>query len=122
GYRTRGGLAIFGYGNVGRGGVHGIASGDDVRRERRIIDGATEHADLVERRRERDEAKPADASVRGLHTDDAAERRRLPHRPTGLGSERDRHDARGDSGGGSAGRTARHARTIHRIQRWPERA
>ena len=52
---------------------------------------------MIERRRERDEAVPTDATVRRLHADDAAERRRLPHRAAGLRAERDAHDARGNA-------------------------
>ena len=52
-----------------------------------------ERADLVERRRERDQAVARHAAVGRLQADDAAERRRLADRAAGVGAERERRDA-----------------------------
>ena len=51
-----------------------------------------ERPDLVEAARERDQAVARDAPVRGLDADDAAERRGLPDRATGVGAERERRE------------------------------
>ena len=66
-----------------------IVAGDDARGRAPRRRPCAEDADLIERRRERDEPVAAHAAVRRLHADDAAERRRLPHRAAGLGAERD---------------------------------
>ena len=88
--------------SVGAGGVVRVVAGDHLEPERGVVDRAPEDADLVERRRERDEPEAAHAAVRRLDADDAAERRRLPHRAAGLGAERDPDDARRDGGGRTA--------------------
>ena len=79
---------------------------------RRVVDGAAEDADLIERRREGDETEAAHATVGRLHADDAAERGRLAHRAAGLRAERDADDARRDRGGRAARRAAGHARRV----------
>ena len=56
----------------------------DSQTERGVVDRSTEDADVVERRRERDETVAAHATVRRLHANDAAERRGLSNRTTGL--------------------------------------
>ena len=56
--------------------------------ERQVRDAAREGPDLVERRREGDEAVAADAAVGRLQADDAAERGRLPDGAAGVGAER----------------------------------
>ena len=52
-----------------------------------------ERADLIERRRERDQAVARHAAVGRLQADDAAERRRLADRAAGVGAERERRHA-----------------------------
>ena len=51
-------------------------------------DGRRERPDLVERRRERDQAVARHRAVRRLHPDDAAQRRGLADRAAGVGAER----------------------------------
>ena len=60
---------------------------------------------------------PADAPVSRLHSDDSAERCRLPDRPAGLGPEGERHDAGGNCRCRSAGRTAGYPADVVRIPR-----
>ena len=50
-----------------------------------------ERSDLIERRRERDQAVARDAAVGRLEADDAAERGGLPDRAAGVRAERERH-------------------------------
>ena len=95
--------AIIGHRRIERGGIEGIVPRDDLQTECRIIDGAAEDADLLERRGEGDEPVSTDPTVGRLHADDAAERRRLPHRAAGLGPKRHAHDATGHRDGGAAG-------------------
>src|SRR5690349_11773660 len=87
---------------VDAGGVERVAARDDFEGERRIVDTRSEDADLIERRRESDEAKAAHATVCWLDANDAAERRRLSNRSTGFGAESDRRNARGDRRRGAA--------------------
>src|SRR5258706_11609145 len=81
-----------------------------------MVYARAEHADLVERRAESDEAVAADAAVGRLDADDAAEGGRLPHRAARLRTERRGHRAGGHQRRGSAGRAAGHARLVERMQ------
>ena len=74
-----------------------------------VFDRVRERSDLIERRRESDDAPARHAPVRRLHTDDAAERGRLPDRATGIGAERKEHLAGRDGDRRTAGRPARYA-------------
>ena len=60
------------HGTVGAGRIERIAAGDDLERGGCVVHRRAEYAHLVERRREGNEPEPADASIRRLHTDDAA--------------------------------------------------
>ena len=71
-----------------------------------LAHGARHRSDLIERRSVRDEAVARDAPVRGLHADDAAERRRLPDGAAGVRSERHRHRAGRHERRGAAARAA----------------
>ncbi len=57
-------------------------------RERGVGDGVRERPDLVEAAGERDQPVAADAAVRRLDADHAAQRRRLADRAAGVGAER----------------------------------
>src|SRR6185369_4763518 len=74
-------------------------AGDHAESDRGVVDRLAEYANLIERRREGDEPEATHATVRRLHADDAAKRRRLAHRSTGLGAKRDGDDARRDGCG-----------------------
>src|SRR5579864_9783060 len=73
---------------------------------------AGERTDLIERRRERDQAVAGDPSVRRLERDDPAKGPRLPDTPAGIAAEGERRLAGGDRRGGAAARAAGHA---HRV-------
>ena len=91
----RGGRATTG---AGAASAHVASSGSgpaiDFEEARRVLDGASERSDLVERRAERDEAVAADAAVGRLEADGAGERRRLPHRAAGVAAEPDERRVR----------------------------
>ena len=106
---------------VRRGGVGAIGAGDHRQRQRRVLDRARERADLIERRREGQQAVARHAAVGRLEPDDAAERRRLADRPAGVGAERERHLRRADGGRRAAARSARRARQRPGIAHRPER-
>ena len=77
--------------------------------ERRCIGNIRrERPDLVERAGVGHETEPRDTAVRRFDADDTAERRRLPDRPAGVRSKRQRDQAGSDSGCRTARRTARH--------------
>ena len=82
------------------------AAGDDAEGQRGVFDRRGDRADLIERRRERDQAVARHAPVGRLQADDAAQRRGLPDRSAGVRAERERHQACGDRRRGSAARAA----------------
>ena len=96
---------------------HGVVAADRVQHRRRVAHGARERPDLVQRAGERDEAVAADAPVRRLHADDAAERGGLADASARIGAQREDRLARRDGRRRAAGRAARHARQIPRVVR-----
>src|SRR5436190_410720 len=54
--------------------VEGVHSRDHLEADRRVVHRAADDANVVERRRERDETVSADAPVRWFHANNAAER------------------------------------------------
>ena len=66
-----------------------------------------ERPDLVEARRERDQAVARDPAVGGLEPDDAAQRRGLADRAAGVGAERERREPGRHRRGRAAARAAR---------------
>ena len=86
-----------------------------------VADAPREGADGVQRRRERDQAVAADPTVRRLQPDDAAERRRLAHAATGVGSQRPHRLAGRHRGGGPAARATRHPVEVPRVVHRPVR-
>ncbi len=93
-----------------RGRVALVASGDDRVEERAVADGARDRPDLVEARREGDDAVARDGAVGRAQADVAAERRRLLDRAARVGAERPRGEARGHGRRRAAARAAGHAR------------
>ena len=69
-----------------------------------------ERADLIERRRERDQAVARDAAVGRLHADDAAERGGLADRAAGVGAQRQRREPAATAAAEPPLRSAGHAR------------
>ncbi len=61
--------------------------------QRRVFDRRRDRSDLIERRREGEQAVARDAAVGRLEPDDAAERGRLADRAAGVGAERERDHA-----------------------------
>ena len=99
--------AEVGHRHVRAGGVVGSRPQRTRREERDVLDGARERAHLVERRGEGHQAVAADAAVRGLEPDHAAERRRLPDRAARVGAQRHAREPRRHRGRRAAGRAAR---------------
>ena len=83
-----------------------VGAADHLQAERGILHRPRERADLIERRREGDEAVARDAAVRGFHAHDAAERRRLANRSARVRAQRERRHAGRDGHGRSAARSA----------------
>ena len=71
-----------------RRGVARVVAPDRLEQQRGVVDAAGERPDLIERRREGDEAVPRDRAVGRLDSDDAAERGGLADRAAGVGAER----------------------------------
>src|SRR4030067_331117 len=65
----RGGGGVTGNGGVERGRVERIVAGDHLEHEGGVLDGPCHRSDLIERRRERDDAVPRHPAVGGLQTD-----------------------------------------------------
>ena len=83
---------VVGHRRRGERGVARVGAGDhadSAAPRRATVRG--ERTDLIERRRERDQAVARDAAVGRLEPDDAAERGRLADRAAGVGAERERH-------------------------------
>ena len=90
--------------------VERVAARDDRVEERVVPNRLRDRADLVEARRERDDAVARDGAVGRPQPDEPAERGGLLDRPAGVGPERPRREAPGDRGRRAAGRAAGHAR------------
>ena len=101
--------------------VTGIVATDHLQGERGVGDGGGERPDLVEARREGDEAEPADDAIRRLDPDDAAQGGRLADRPAGVAAEAQRGEAGGDRRGAPTAGTTRNARGVVWVARWSER-
>ena len=82
--------------------VKGIVAGDDLERQRRVVDGRAERPDLVEAAGERDEAVAAHGTVCRLDSDDAAQRGRLADRATRVAAEAERREPRRHGGRAAA--------------------
>ena len=63
-------------------------SGNHVEQQCGIADGFGKWSDLIERRREGDQAKTRNAAVGGFHADTAAQRGGLPNRAAGIRTQR----------------------------------
>ena len=98
-----------------------VAPGDDAVEQRAVAHGLRRRPDLVERRRERDDAVARDGAVGRAQADDPAERGRLLDRAAGVGAERPRREPRRHGGRRAAARAAGHARRVPRIERRAER-
>ena len=96
-------------GPLERGRVHLVAADDVREQQRRVADRAGERADLVERRRERDQPVARDRAVGRLHADDAAEGRGLADRAAGVAAEGPGRLEGGHRRRRAAARAARHA-------------
>ncbi len=105
---------IIGNGNLGRGGVQRIASGDDLQHHRRVLHRLAERARMIQRRSERDQSVARDAAVGRHQPDYAAERRRLADRAAGVGAQRRHGRSRGNCRCRASRRASRHARAIAR--------
>ena len=104
-----------------RRGVHRVVTRDRLEQQRRVGDGVGERPDLVEARREGDQAEPADRAVGRLDADDAAQRGRLADRAAGVRAERERREVGGDRRRRTAARPAGHPRGVVRVARRAER-
>ena len=77
---------------------------EDAEEPRRLLDRARQRADVVARRREREDAVDGHETERRLEPDDAAVRGRDPDRATRVRAEREVADAGGDERGRAAAR------------------
>ena len=80
--------------------------GEDLQRERRVLDRATEDAHVVSAPRQRHHAHRADPAVGALEAHHAAESSRTEHRADRLRAERERGHARGHRRRRARGRAA----------------
>ncbi len=99
-----------------------VVPGDDREHARRAANVRRERPDLVEARRERDEAVARDAAVRRLDPDRSGERRGLADRPARVAAERARDHARRDRRGAARRGAAGSAREVPRVARRAEGA
>src|SRR5918994_215829 len=76
-------------------------TGDPLERDRRVFHRAGKWSDLIETGGEGHEPKPRDPPIGRLETDDATETGWLADRSSGIGSEADGGQTRGDCCGGS---------------------
>ncbi len=98
-----------------------VVASDHLDRQRGVGDGVGERPDLVEAAGERDEPVAADDPIRGLHADDAAQRRRLADRTARVAAEPERGKPGRDRGGAPATRPTRHAGRVVRVAGRSER-
>ena len=82
-----------GTGSARRGGVVRIGTGNDLEQQRRVLGGARQRTNLIERRGKRQQPVARHASVGRLQADDAGERRRLTNRAAGVRAQRGRRQA-----------------------------
>ena len=95
--------------------VAGRCAGEHLQRGRGIPHRPRHRPAVVERRAQRLDAGKADASEGGLQPDDAAHGRRAADRAAGIGSRRERDDARGDGRARPTARPARHPAGVVRV-------
>ena len=77
--------------------------------------------DLVQRAGEGDESVARDPAIGRLHPHDTTERRRLADRPSGVGAQAERCEARRHGGGRAAAAAAGHLARVPRVARRSER-
>ena len=94
-----------------------VAAGDDRVEVRAVANVPRDRTDLVERRREGDDAVARHRAVRRPQAHVTAERRRLLDRAAGVGPQRPRRKTRRDGGGAAAARAARNACRVPRVAR-----
>ncbi len=100
--------------------VFGIGAGDHLQRQRRVRHRRGKWSNLIERRREGEQAIARNPAVGRLEPDDAAESGRLSNRTAGVGAERERYHPRRDGCGRSAARAAGRAIERPRVLRRTE--
>ena len=100
------------HGQCGASGIQGVAPGDGLQHQRHVVHGASKRPDVVERGGERHQTVAGDPAVGSHHSDDVAERRRLPDGPSRVRSQRDGGKIGGNGGGRTAARSAGHAGQI----------
>ena len=86
-----------------------------LREQRRIVDRAREHADMIERPRQQQRAAARNETVGRLEADHAAEGGGADHRAVGLRADGARHHQRRHRRGGARGRSARRVIPVVRI-------
>jgi len=106
---------LHGLRQVDRRRVAGVAAGEDRIEERTVADVPRHRPDLVEARRERNDAEPRDGAVGRTQADVAAERCGLLDRATRVGAERPRREPRRNRGRGAAAGAAGDARRVPRV-------
>ena len=75
-------------------GVLGVEPGKHLGEQRRVLDAAREHTDMIERARQHQRTGARNEAMGRLEADHAAERRRPDHRAVGLRADRARHHVR----------------------------
>ena len=98
-----------------RGGVARIVTSDCFHDQGAVGGAAGHRADLVEARRERDQATAADAAVGRLESGDAAEAGRLTDRAAGVGADRHGGHIGRHAGCRTAARATRSPREVPRV-------
>ena len=78
---------VVGHGGVERRGIARVVAGDDAQQGGGVGRGAAKRADLIERRREGDDAPARHAAVGGTQADQAAKRRGLAHAAASVGAQ-----------------------------------
>ena len=96
--------------DVGAGAVVRVVARHLLQQQRAVLDRPGQRPGLIERARERDDAKARAAAVGRLHADDAAERSRLADRAAGIGAGGAQAQFRRDRRGRAAGAAARDQR------------
>jgi len=104
---------------VDAGGIVGIESGHLAQQQRGVCGARAQHPALIETRGERDHAVARHAPVGGFDPGDAAQRRGLADRATGVGRGCSRDQARGDRGGGAARGAAGHELRVPGLRTGP---
>ena len=73
---------------IDRGGVHRIVAAHGIVGERSVFDRSCKRSDLVEARRERNQAVPRDLAIGWFEADQITERGRLANRTAGIAADR----------------------------------